>query len=244
MRYFIEFSYDGAAYHGWQVQPNAHTVQQELNRALSLLLGMPVETTGAGRTDAKVNALKMVAHFDSPAIENPDQLCYRLNQLLPADISISGVRQVADEAHARFDATERAYYYYVYHRKHPFRRAYAFRAPYRLDYAQMNRAAAMLLTVDDFSSFCKAHSQAHTHICHVRKAEWTMVEDDLWRFEIRADRFLRNMVRAIVGTLIDVGRGKIGLDEFEAIIHQKDRCAAAESVPGEALFLADVVYPY
>ncbi|MBR1889354.1 MAG: tRNA pseudouridine(38-40) synthase TruA [Alloprevotella sp.] len=244
MRYFIEFSYDGTAYHGWQVQPNARSVQAELNRALSLLLRQEVNTTGAGRTDAGVHALKMYAHFDAELIESIDQCVYRLNRILPQDIAVYGIRQVESDSHARFDAVSRTYHYFVYTQKNPFRQHYAFRLPYKVDFALMNRAALELLTIEDFSSFCKAHSQAHTHICHVEKAEWTEVEPDLWRFEIRADRFLRNMVRAIVGTLIDVGRGKISVDDFKEVIARRDRCAAAESVPGEALFLVDIVYPY
>lgn len=242
MRYFIFLSFDGTAYHGWQVQPNAVSVQQKLNEALSTLLRQSVEVTGAGRTDAGVHAHCMVAHFDTAEAVDGAWLTHKLNRLLPADISVSHIRQVRDEAHARFDAKARTYHYWVYTQKNPFRRQYATRITYPLDFEKMNEAAQYLLQVKDFTSFSKLHTDAKTNFCKVTKAEWTQVEPDLWRFEITADRFLRNMVRAVVGTLVEVGRGKLSLDEFQQVIARKDRCAAGDSMPGNALSLVRVVY--
>lgn len=245
MRYFIYLSYDGTAYHGWQVQPNAISVQEVLNSALSTLLKEDILTTGAGRTDTGVHARMMVAHFDSSSIINKEgltDLCYRLNRILPADISVQRIEAVSANAHARFDATERTYHYFVYQEKSPFRRHYAARFSFELDFQLMNIAAERLLTVSDFTSFSKVHTDTKTNICHVTKAHWEEVEPGLWRFEITADRFLRNMVRAIVGTLIDVGRGKLTLQQLEEIIEKKDRQSAADSVPANALFLVDIKY--
>lgn len=244
MRYFIHLSYDGAAYHGWQVQPDDITVQQRLNEALATLLRTPVETVGAGRTDAGVNASCMVAHFDCDALPYPPgQLVYKLNRLLPPDIAIHDIRPVKADAHARFSALARTYHYYIYTEKSPFRRRYAMRLPFAVDYEKMNRAAEILLKTEDFTSFSKLHTDTKTNICHVTAARWEETEPGLWRFTITADRFLRNMVRAIVGTLLDVGRGKITEDDLRRIINAHDRCSAGDSVMGEALFLADVRYP-
>lgn len=244
MRYFINLSYDGAAYHGWQVQPDDVTVQQRLNEALATLLRTHVETVGAGRTDAGVNAACMVAHFDCDALPYPpEQLAYKLNRLLPPDIAIHDIRPVKDDAHARFSALARTYHYYIYTEKSPFRRRYAMRLPFAVDYEKMNRAAEFLLQTEDFTSFSKLHTDTKTNICHVTAARWEETEPGLWRFTITADRFLRNMVRAVVGTLLDVGRGKITEDDLRRIINAHDRCSAGDSVMGEALFLADVRYP-
>lgn len=243
MRYFAYFSYSGLHYHGWQIQPNANSVQEELNRALSTLLREPILTTGAGRTDAGVSARLMVAHFDTTAAFDPAQLAYKLNRLLPADIAVTRIRPVAPTAHARFDATSRTYHYFVYKAKDPFRSTFAARFDYPIDFQKMNAAAQILLDERDFTSFSKTHTDVKTNICHVTHARWEEVEPGLWRFEITADRFLRNMVRAVVGTLIDVGRGRLSVDDFRTVIHQKDRCAAAESVPANALFLVGITYP-
>ncbi len=244
MRYFIHLSYDGAAYHGWQVQPDDITVQQRLNEALATLLRTPVETVGAGRTDAGVNASCMVAHFDCDALPYPpEQLAYKLNRLLPPDIAIHDIRPVKADAHARFSALARTYHYYICTEKSPFRRRYAMRLPFAVDYEKMNRAAEILLKTEDFTSFSKLHTDTKTNICHATAARWEETEPGLWRFTITADRFLRNMVRAVVGTLLDVGRGKITEDDLRRIINAHDRCSAGDSVMGEALFLADVRYP-
>ncbi len=244
MRYFIYFSYDGTAYHGWQKQPNAVSVQQKLNEALSTILRSPIDTVGAGRTDTGVCAKLMVAHFDCPntAIDT-SHLTFKLNRLLPPDISVTDIRSVNADAHARFDATSRTYHYHVYVGKKPFLRHFATELHFLPDFELMNAAAAELIGVKDFTSFSKVDTDVKTNICHVRRAQWTQAADGTWRFEITADRFLRNMVRAIVGTLLDVGRGKTTIGDFKCIIGRKDRCAAGESVPGKALALVDISYP-
>ncbi len=244
MRYFIQFSYDGRNYHGWQVQPNAHSVQAEINHALSTILREEILTTGAGRTDAGVSAKMMWAHFDCAGEIDSVQLSYKLNRFLPEDIAIQRIVLVADNAHARFDATARTYHYFIYQQKNPFYRDFAARFTSPLDFKLMNKAASLLLNVVDFTSFSKVNTDTKTNNCRVQKALWEQVGEDLWRFEITADRFLRNMVRAIVGTLIEVGRGRMTLTQFEEVIARKDRCAAADSVPGNALFLVDIQYPY
>lgn len=243
MRYFIYLSYDGTAYHGWQVQPNAVSVQQRMNEALSTLLrGKNSDVTGAGRTDAGVHAHMMVAHFDIENAVDCAWLTEKLNRILPYDIVVNKVVRVKPDAHARFDAKARTYHYWVYTRKNPFKRHYATRISYPLDFNCMNEAASYLLSVKDFTSFSKLHTDVKTNICRVTKAEWTQVDDDLWQFEITADRFLRNMVRAVVGTLVEVGRGRMSIDDFKRVIAQKDRCAAGDSMPGNALSLVDIAY--
>ncbi|MBR5829359.1 MAG: tRNA pseudouridine(38-40) synthase TruA [Bacteroidaceae bacterium] len=242
-RYFIYFSYDGAAYHGWQVQPNAITVQQVLEEALAKLVRQPVPLVGAGRTDAGVNAACMVAHGDFPAELDTRQLVYKLNKILPPDIAVSDVRRVKDDAHARFDALSRRYNYRVVTAKSPFARKYACRVMPGIDFDAMNRAASVLYEYTDFTSFSKLHTDVKTNNCKVTYAAWHNVGADEWAFEIEADRFLRNMVRAIVGTLLLVGRGKMTLDGFRAVIENKARGEAGDSAMGEALFLVDVKYP-
>lgn len=248
MRYFIHLSFDGAAYHGWQVQPNAVTVQQRLDEALTTLLRTPIATLGAGRTDAGVNAHCMVAHFDYDAPDGTEldtaNLTFKLNRLLPRDIAVQRVIRVADDAHARFDARSRTYRYWVYREKSPFLRHYATKLNFPVDFQLMNQAARLLLSTADFTSFSKVHTDVKTNICRVTKAEWTCVDGNLWQFEITADRFLRNMVRSVVGTLIDVGRGRITISEFADIIRRKDRCAAGESMPGNALSLWNITYDF
>ena len=242
-RYFIYFSYDGAAYHGWQVQPNAITVQQVLEEALAKLVRQPVPLVGAGRTDAGVNAACMVAHGDFPAELDTRQLVYKLNKILPPDIAVSDVRRVKDDAHARFDALSRRYNYRVVTAKSPFARKYACRVMPGIDFDAMNRAASVLYEYTDFTSFSKLHTDVKTNNCKVTFAQWRQVGENEWVFEIEADRFLRNMVRAIVGTLLLVGRGKMTLDGFRAVIENKARGEAGDSAMGEALFLVDVKYP-
>lgn len=242
MRYFITLSYDGTNYHGWQVQPNADSVQARLNDALSKLLAAETECVGAGRTDAGVHASMMVAHFDTDRELECENFAFRLNRIVPKDIAVQRVERVADEMHARFSATSRTYHYYVYTRKNPYRRHYATQLHFSPDYGAMNEAAKELLRVEDFTSFSKVNNDQKTNICDVTRAQWVQVEDDMWRFEITANRFLRNMVRAVVGTLLEVGRGRMTKDEFCRVISQKDRCSAGESVPGNALFLVDIKY--
>lgn len=242
MRYFITISYDGTNYHGWQLQPGADSVQARINDALSKLLGGGVECVGAGRTDAGVHASMMVAHFDTERELDCEQFAFRLNRIVPRDIAIQRVERVSADLHARFSATSRTYNYYVYTRKNPYRRHYAVQLHFEPDYAAMNDAAQVLLETEDFTSFSKVNNDQKTNICSVTRAEWVQVEGDLWRFEITANRFLRNMVRAVVGTLLEVGRGKMSKEEFCRVISRKDRCSAGESVPGNALFLVDIKY--
>lgn len=243
MRYFITLSYDGTRFHGWQVQPNGTSVQGELQRALSLILRQDIQVTGAGRTDTGVHARMMVAHFDTDApVADCKQLVYKLNRLLPCDIAIERIEPVGDDMHARFSATSRTYHYYLHTTKDPFLRHYSCELHYPLDFKLMNEAAQMLLTYDDFGAFCKSHADVKNTLCHVTKAEWKQTSPTAWRFEITANRFLRNMVRAVVGTLIDVGRGRLTLSDFRKVIEGKKRTEAGESMPGHALFLVDIKY--
>lgn len=242
MRYFVTFSYDGSRYHGWQIQLNGDSVQAQLQRALSLLLRSEIIVTGAGRTDAGVHARMMVAHFDFDAEIDGRQLTYKLNKLLPYDIAVSGVEQVADDLHARFSATSRMYRYYLHTEKNPFLCRTSCELHYPLDFSEMNKAAKLLFEYEDFGAFCKAHADVKTTICHITTAEWHQTSPATWYFEIRANRFLRNMVRAVVGTLVDVGRGRITIDDFRKIVEGKKRTEAGESMPAHALFLEDITY--
>ena len=241
-RYFVWLSYDGTNYHGWQVQPNGNTVQAELERALSLLLREKVTVTGAGRTDTGVHARQMAAHFDTETMVEPDLLSRKLNGVLPQDISVDRVEQVNSEMHARFSARARTYYYYIHTKKNPFRRHFSLEIHYILDFDLMNKAANILLEYDDFGAFCKAGSDVKTTLCKVMKAEWIQIADDAWYFEITANRFLRNMVRAVVGTLIEVGRHRMTLDEFREVIVGGRRTQAGESMPAHALCLEKIAY--
>ena len=242
MRYFITFSYDGSRYHGWQIQPNGDSVQAQLQRGLSLLLRQEIIVTGAGRTDAGVHARMMVAHFDFPTEIDGPQLAYKLNKLLPGDISVSKVERVADDLHARFSATSRMYRYYLHTAKDPFLRNTSCEIHYPLDFRDMNRAARLLLEYDDFGAFCKSHADVKTTLCKVTTAEWHQTSPTTWYFEIRANRFLRNMVRAVVGTLVEVGRGRLTIEEFQRVVEGKKRTEAGESMPAHALFLEDITY--
>ena len=241
MRYFIQLSYDGTAYHGWQIQPNGESVQEALQRALSTLLRTDVEVVGAGRTDAGVHARMMVAHMDSPVELDCLQLAYKLNKLLPRDIAVQRIWPVADDMHARFSATSRTYRYYIHTRKSPFERHYSWLVTFPLDFNRMNEAAKLLLQYEDFTSFSKVNTDTKTNLCHVTEARWDEIPEGAV-FTITANRFLRNMVRAVVGTLIEVGRGRMTLEEFRRVIEQQDRCSAGESVPGHALFLENITY--
>ncbi len=241
MRYFIYFSYDGTRYHGWQIQPNGISVQEVLQDGLSTLLRQKTEVVGAGRTDAGVHARTMVAHFDAGEVDCA-QLTYKLNKILPPDIAVDHVEEVAEYMHARFSATSRTYHYFIHTRKSPFLNAYSVQVYGQLDFLRMNEAAAVLPEYRDFTSFSKVNTDTKTNDCTVTLALWEEVEPGQWRFTITANRFLRNMVRAVVGTLIEVGRGRLSVEGFRKVIEQKDRCRAGESVPGKALFLVDVTY--
>jgi len=245
MRYSITLSYDGSAFCGWQIQPNAPSVQETLQKALGTLLGQPVSVVGAGRTDTGVNASYYVAHFDSPVSDlDCTDLCYKLNAILPTGIAISAICGVSDDFHARFSATRREYTYFLHRSKDPFAAKYSYLCAYpQLDIEAMNRAAALLKGTHDFSCFEKTGGDNKTSICTVYEAAWSYGKDELhWEFKIAADRFLRNMVRAIVGTLIEVGRGKRSEDSIVELIQRGTRCDSGESVPGHALFLSDIEY--
>ncbi len=245
MRYFMHLAYRGEPFHGWQSQPNAVSVQSTIEDALAKIMREPIKIVGAGRTDAGVNAHSMIAHFDvSSPIANVDAMVRGLNSLVGRDIAIYSIKPVHDEAHARFDAVLRTYHYYAHSAKSPFCYDLSWQAPATLDYDKMNEAAKILLEVDDFTSFAKLHADNKTNICKVTYAKWKPLGDGRWVFVITADRFLRNMVRAVVGTLVEVGRGKITIDDFRRIIDEKDRCSAGTSMPGQALFLWEVKYPY
>lgn len=244
MRYFIELSYNGRNYFGWQRQPKGETVQATLEQALTTLLRRSVETTGAGRTDTGVHAAYYVAHFDlDEPLSDPQQTAYKLNALLPSDIAVSNITPVADGTHARFDALEREYRYFIELHKNPFTRSAVWQYYRTLDLERMNRAAALLPEYEDFTTFAKLNSNNRTNICHILQAEWNVSEQGVLCFRIRADRFLRNMVRAVVGTLVDVGRGRYDVGEFRSIVESRDLSRASGGAPAEGLYLWDVTYP-
>jgi tRNA pseudouridine38-40 synthase len=244
MRYFIYLSYNGRNYCGWQNQPNGISVQQKLEETLSLFLRKKIAVTGAGRTDAGVHARLMVAHFDweGDALD-VRQITEKLNRMLPPDIAVFKTVPVHAGAHARFDAISRTYRYYVSQQKDPFRHEYTCFVSGKLDIETMNLAASKLYEYTDFTSFSKLHTDVKTNHCKIFYARWEEAGSELV-FTIQADRFLRNMVRAIVGTLLEAGRGKLGIEDFCRIITSKDRGQAGTSVPGNALFLEDICYPY
>lgn len=243
MRYFIYLEFDGSAYSGWQIQPHSPSVQQTLEEALALFLRQNVSITGAGRTDAGVHAAEMVAHFDLDEPQDCAWMQNKLNGILPPDIAVHSIVPVKPDAHARFDAVSRTYKYYATLNKSAFNRSFSWFLPNKPDFELMNRAAELLISTVDFTSFSKLHTDTRTNDCHVTEAQWTCIEDGRWVFTITADRFLRNMVRAIVGTLMEVGRHKLTIDEFKQIIDNKDRCGAGDSAPAQGLFLHKIVYP-
>ncbi len=249
MRYFIELRYNGGAYSGWQRQPNTMTVQERIETALAVLLREPTPIVGAGRTDAGVHASFYVAHFDfTPSEKNPTLDCkwltYKLNIILPHDIAIFQIYQVSDDSHARYHAIEREYTYIIESRKNPFTRHTSWQYTLELDIAQMNLAAATLLTHSDFTTFAKMGSDNKNNICDIRHAAWIYrPEDGTLIFTIRANRFLRNMVRAIVGTLVDVGRGRYTPEQFSELIAKKDLALASTGAVAQGLFLSNVIYP-
>ena len=243
MRYFITLSYDGTNYHGWQIQPNGASVQETLAQALSTLLREETSVVGAGRTDAGVHAQKMIAHFDTEREVDCAHLVDKLNRLLPVDIAVQHVCPVCADAHARFSATSRTYHYYISTAKNHFNRQRTMRLFHAPDFDRMNEAASRLFDYIDFTSFSKLHTDVVTNNCRIMQAQWQQVDEYEWRFVIQADRFLRNMVRAVVGTLLEVGRGKMTVEDFCKVIEEKNRCSAGTSVPAHALFLVDVTYP-
>jgi tRNA pseudouridine38-40 synthase len=243
MRYFLDISYDGTDYHGWQTQPNARTVQEILDKCLSTILRQPIESVGSGRTDTGVHARQQWVHFDvrEPIALKPD-LCYRLNRLLPPDISANNLNPVGPEAHTRFDAVARTYEYHLTFRKDPFRQRYAHYVSRPVSLELLNEATAHLLTQEDFTSFSKVKGDTLHYRCQVHQAIWESTEYGL-RFTIRANRFLRGMVRLVVGTLLDVGSGKITPDTFNRILAAHDRRQASGAAPAAGLFLTRVTYP-
>ncbi len=243
MRYFIHLAYNGANYCGWQTQPELPTVQLTLEQALTTLLRHPTAIVGCGRTDTGVHASDFYAHFNATDEVDTRQLTFKLNSFLPDDIAIYEIFAVRDNAHARFDATARTYQYHVSDRRLPFKQGLYSRIYYRPNLELMNQGANLLMEYEDFTSFAKLHTQVKTNICHLSLAQWEEHEDE-WVFTIRSNRFLRNMVRSVTGTLLDVGRGKLSLDGLRQIIERKDRCAAGVSMPPQGLFLTRVEYPF
>ena len=246
MRYFIRFAYDGTAFHGSQRQPNGITVQETMEQALAMIFREDIPLTFAGRTDAGVHAREMFAHMDideEAMRREGERLVFRLNGILPDSIAIFDIYPVTDDAHARFSATRRTYEYHVIDHKDPFLLPYATRLRQPLDYAAMNEAAQLLIGKQDFASFCRTHTDVRTTICDLTQAQWKELENGHAVFTISADRFLRNMVRAVVGTLFQVGQGKMTKEQFAQVIAQHNRCSAGDSAPAQGLYLTHIQYP-
>lgn len=241
-RYFLSLSYNGLAYHGWQRQPKGATIQEAVERRMHLILRQPVELTTAGRTDTGVHARKTFAHFDGPAGLDPAWLTKRLNSFLPPDIAVRYIIPVPAEAHARYDAVRREYAYHLIDRKDPFLKDFAWRLEAFPDWERINQAAAILLQYEDFESFSKVKTDVKHFRCRLDYARWERIDRHHWVFRIGANRFLRNMVRAIVGTLVEIGQGKRPPEAMHAILEARDRRAAGASAPGHGLFLENVVY--
>jgi len=244
-RYFIVLQFNGKNYQGWQIQPNGPTIQSELNEKLSILFNEKVETTGAGRTDSGVHAKYFVAHFDlfQDLTGKTEPIVYKLNCFLPKDIRVISINPMDSKAHARFDAISRTYNYFISTSKNVFKSDFIWQIHYQLDLDIMNTGCGIIKEYLDFTSFSKLDSNAKTNNCNIMSAEWQR-QDDILVFSITADRFLRNMVRAIVGTMVALGRYKITIDELRHIIEARDRSKAGESVPASGLFLCDIIYPY
>jgi tRNA pseudouridine38-40 synthase len=241
-RYFAQLSFKGTQYHGWQIQPNAVSVQETVEKALSTILREEISVVGAGRTDTGVHASFYVLHFDtSEKIWDSQKLVFRLNSFLPPDIAIQKIWSVPKDAHARFSAVSRTYHYYMTTVKNPFQTEIAFYYHGKLDVTKMNEAADILFEYRDFTSFSRLHTDVKTNLCQIFQTEWVK-ESEMLIFKIKADRFLRNMVRAIVGTLLEVGKGKLTLEDFRKIIEKKDRKSAGTSAPAHGLFLVDIEY--
>ena len=243
MRYFIELAYNGTHYHGWQYQPNAESVQETLNKALSLILKETIDVVGAGRTDTGVHAKQMFAHFDLDAEIDVPHLVHKLNSYLPPAIAIFNIHKVTNDAHARFDATKRTYEYHIHTRKDVFENEGSWYYQNELDLAKMNDACKILFDYTDFECFSKVNTDVNTFNCKIYEAHWEQKENQLV-FTISADRFLRNMVRAIVGTMVNIGLGKISTDDLRKIIESKDRSQAGFSVPAHGLYLTKIAYDY
>jgi len=243
MRFFFEIAYKGTHYHGWQIQPNAVSIQEKIQDALALIFKKTIAIMGAGRTDTGVHAKQLFAHFNVAENFDSDEVLYKLNGILPKDIAIIAIHQVADNAHARFDATSRTYHYYINTKKNPFTTESSWFVKQNLDLDLMNQAAKKLFDYTDFQCFSKSNTDVKTYLCDIQEAYWKQ-EGDLLVFTITADRFLRNMVRAIVGTLVAVGSGKLPLSAMDEIIQSKNRSQAGASAAAQGLFLTQVKYPY
>lgn len=242
MRYFLQLSYNGAGYCGWQVQPNAVSVQQVLNEALQTLLGSSTDCTGSGRTDTGVHARMQVAHFDADQYVSPEELLYKLNAILPRDIAVQSLRPVSSEAHARYDALSRSYEYHIHRQKDPFREGFSYYFKPDINTDAMNEAARLLLEWKNFQSFSKVKTDVKHYDCEVFEAVWKN-QNDTMVFYVSANRFLRGMVRAMVGTLLEVGMEKLSIEGFRQLLEKRDRRAAARNVPSEGLYLTKITYP-
>ena len=242
MRYFLDIAYKGTNYHGWQIQPNAHTIQAEIEAALSKIYREDIRIVGSGRTDTGVHAIQQVAHFDGPTSFITEQLVNRLNSILPADVVVKAAQQVKADAHARFDAIERGYIYKISMKRSPFGENEFLHVPYELNIDLMNEAAQTLLGVHDFQSFSRVKTEVNHFICDIREAKWERNDEELV-FHVQADRFLRGMIRALVGTMIDIGRGKLSVADFVAIQEAKNRQRAGKAASPDGLFLNKVEYP-
>lgn len=242
MRYFIELAYNGKNYHGWQAQPNAHSVQTEIQQKLEILFKFPVEITGCGRTDTGVHASQYFAHMDLNEAIDAGKIAFQLNALLPKDIAVYRIFEVDPNLHARYDAIEREYKYYLCTRPNPFLHELSWLYTKPLDIEAMNAAADIIKSHEDFECFSKVHTDVKTFLCKINYAQWSMEENHMLVFTVRANRFLRNMVRAIVGTLVDVGKGKLSLEDVKTILESKNRSEAGQSVLAQGLFLTKVSY--
>ncbi|TAH28239.1 MAG: tRNA pseudouridine(38-40) synthase TruA [Cytophagales bacterium] len=243
MRYFIDIAYKGSNFAGWQKQKNAHTIQAEIEEKLCWFFKDDIEIVGSGRTDAGVHALQQIAHFNTDTEIVPDFFLYRLNKMLPESIIIKNIYEVDTKAHARFDAIKRSYQYHINRKKNPFSKQLALYYPDKIDSIKMQEATKILLEYNDFQAFSKVHTDVDNYLCQIEEANWEILEDKLV-FHISANRFLRGMVRAIVGTLLSVGKNKITLEDFRNIIISKNRQNAGKSIAADGLYLSEVLYDW
>ncbi len=242
MRYFLDIAYRGTHYHGWQEQENAISVQETLNKALSKISGLEIKCVGSGRTDTGVHASQQIVHFDIAKNIDTNKFLYQLNSVLPSDIAGNSIRRVTDDAHARFDATKRTYNYFIHQKKDPFKEGLSYFFSSEIDVVTINESLTILKNHTDFESFSKAKTEVNNFNCEISEAEWQATENG-WFFYISANRFLRGMVRTIVGTMLDIGQGKLSPADLHLILNQKDRKAAGRSVAAHGLYLSEVAYP-
>lgn len=242
MRFFLDISYQGTSYHGWQVQNNAHTVQGEINNALSTLLRTPTDCLGSGRTDTGVHATHQIAHFDTDLQLDAEDFAYKLNSFLPKTISINNCTRVRDEAHARFDADMRSYEYHLHHHKNPFKQGLSYCFNVSLDLTAIHHACDLIADWENFQAFSRVQTEVNNFLCQIKEIKWVQANDAAV-FHVSANRFLRGMVRAMVGTLLEVGQGRMSLDQLKLVLESGDRKRAGRAVPAEGLFLTRVSYP-